>query len=262
MSNWMQALWMEALKAWRSKAFLLSGLAFAMLPLVGGLFMIIIRDPEMARRLGIISAKAQIVAGSADWPTYLGILSQGTAVGGIMLFGFIGAWVFGREYTEHTIKDLLALPTSRSAIVLAKFIAVMVWSAVAVVEIYLLGLGVGALVGLPSVSDEVFRQASITLAVTACLTITLVTPVAFFASAGGGEMPALASALIALVLAQIAAIMGWGEFFPWSVPALRAGMAGPETAGLGLASYMIVLLTSLAGMLGTFAWWELADHSK
>lgn len=262
MSNWMQAFRMEALKAWRSKTLLLSGLAFAMLPLVGGLFMIIIRDPEMARRLGIISAKAQIVAGSADWPTYLGILSQGISVGGIMLFGFIGAWAFGREYADHTIKDLLALPTSRSAVVLAKFAAVMIWSAAAMVEIYLIGLGIGAMVGLPPVSDQVFRQASITLAVTGCLTIALITPVAFFASAGGGYLPALASALIALVLAQIAAATGWGEYFPWSVPALRSGMAGPEAAGLGLASYMIVLLTSLAGMAGTFAWWVLADQTK
>ena len=72
----------------------------------GGFFMIVMKDPDLARRLGLISAKAQIVAGSADWPTYLGMLAQATAIGGIMLFGLIGSWVFGREYSDHTLKDL------------------------------------------------------------------------------------------------------------------------------------------------------------
>lgn len=80
------------------------------------------KDPDLARRLGLISAKAQIVAGSADWPTYLGFLAQATAVGGILLFALIGSWVFGREYSDRTISDLLPLPTPRRSIVLAKFV--------------------------------------------------------------------------------------------------------------------------------------------
>lgn len=255
-----QAVWVELLKARRSKTLPLTGLAFTILPLVGGLFMVIMKDPELARRLGIISAKAQIVAGDADWPTFLGILAQGTAVGGIMLFGFIGTWVFGREYADQTIKDLLALPTPRSAIVLAKFVVVILWAAAAVAGIYLLGLGVGAVVRLPPLTAEAFWQSSLTLAVTAVLTIALVTPVCFFASAGGGYLAPLAAAILALVAAQIAAAMGWGEYFPWSVPALRTGMAGPQYASMGGISYTLVLLTSLAGMAMTFAWWELADQ--
>jgi hypothetical protein len=36
--------------------------------------MIILKDPERARSMGLISAKAQLAAGVADWPTRLSLL--------------------------------------------------------------------------------------------------------------------------------------------------------------------------------------------
>jgi ABC-2 type transport system permease protein len=104
-------------------------------------------------------------------------------------------------------------------------------------------------------------QGTVTLALTASLTIALVTPIAFFASAGHGYLPPLGVAMVALLLAQAIAAAGWGEYFPWSIPALYAGLAGKESAGLGAVSFMIVSLTSLAGIIGTFVWWELADQT-
>jgi hypothetical protein len=110
MRNLAQALYVELLKARRSSVTLFTALSAALLPLVGGFFMIVLKDPELAQRVGLISAKAHIMAGAADWPNYLELLAQGLAVGGIVLFGFVGSWVFGREYADRTAKDLLALP--------------------------------------------------------------------------------------------------------------------------------------------------------
>ena len=233
MSNFPQAIWVELLKARRSKMPLLTALGFSLAPFAGGFFMIVMKDPDLARRLGIISAKGQLVAGSVDWPTYLGILAQATAIGGIILFSFVSSWVFGREYSDHTITDLLALPTPRYAVVLAKFILVMLWSAILTAVIYVIGLGVGLAVALPPTSAEIFRQATMIIAMTACLTMALATPIAFFASAGRGYLPSMGVAILAVILAQVSAAAGWGDYFPWSVPALYAGMAGPESAQLG-----------------------------
>ena len=257
MRNLSQAIWVEGLKARRSRAPLLTTLGFMLIPLVGGLFMIILKDPEFARRVGLISAKAQLMAETADWPTYLGLIAQAIAVGGIILFGFIGSWVFGREYADRTAKDLLALPTPRSAIVLAKFVVVLLWSAILAVAVYLAGLAVGAAVGLPPAPAGAIWQGSVTIAFSAALTIVLVTPVAFVASAGHGYLAPLGALVLAIVLAQIVAVAGWGEFFPWSIPALISQGARP-----GIASYLTVLLTSAAGVVGTIAWWELADQTS
>lgn len=256
MNHFTQAVWVETLKFRHSKMSLLSLLGFLLIPLMGGFFMIILKDPEFARRVGLISAKAQLLAGTADWPTFLNLLAQAVAIGGIILFGFIGSWVFGREYADHTVKDLLALPTSRSTIVLAKFVVVMGWSMIVTAVIYFVGLGVGTAVGLPSVPSEVFRQGTITIVISAVLTISLVTPIAFFASAGHGYLPPLGAAILAIFLAQIVAVAGYGEYFPWAIPALYS-----QGSPIGPASYLIVFITGIVGIAGTFLWWELADQT-
>lgn len=262
MNNLSQATWVELLKARRSKMPLLTFLAFLLIPFVGGFFMFVLKDPDLARRLGVISLKAQIVAGSADWSTYMGILIQAVAIGGFILFSLITSWVFGREYADHTISDLLALPTSRSSFVLAKFMLILLWSIALTAVVYVIGLGVGTAVELPPAAEGVVRQGTIMLAITTALTIILVTPIAFIASAGRGYLPPMGAAILAVMLAQIVAAAGWGEYFPWSIPALYSGMAGPDYADLGAISFVIVVLVSLGGMIATFAWWEGADQTN
>ena len=262
MTNFRQALWVELLKARRSKMPLITALGFALAPLAGGFFMIVMKDPALARRMGMISAKAQIVAGAADWPTYLSLLAQAAALGGFMLFSLIAAWVFGREYSDHTIKDLLALPTPRRSIVLAKFVVFALWALLLTLEVYLLGLLVGMLVGLPPASAAVMIEGSVTLAGTAALTILIAAPIAFFAGVGRGYLAPMGAAILLLILAQVVAAAGWGEYFPWAVPALHAGMAGPEMGQMGPVSYALVLLTALAGIAGTLVWWKWADQTE
>jgi ABC-2 type transport system permease protein len=257
MNNIAQAIWVEMLKARRSRMPLLTALGYSLVPLTLGFFMVVLRDPEMARRAGLITAKAQMTMGTADWQTYIKFLALATGAGGIILFGLIVSWVFGREYSDRTVKDLLALPTSRSAIVFAKFIVVAVWSAALIVLICLLGLAVGAAVGLDQVPVEVFLHGGITIAITALLTIALVTPIGFFASAGHGYLPPIGIVILAMALAQVIGVTGRGEYFPWAIPVLYS-----QGETLGAISFVIVILTSIAGIAGTFLWWELADQTR
>jgi hypothetical protein len=69
------------------------------------------------------------------------------------------------------------------------------------------------------------------------------------------------AAILFLALAQVVAVTGPGEYFPWSIPALYAGLAGNQNPGLGRVSYVIIILTSLAGVAGTLLWWEFADET-
>ncbi len=219
--------------------------------------MVILKDPEFARQVGLISAKAQLTAGVADWPSYLDLLSQGVAIGGLILFSLIGSWIFGREFSDRTAKDLLALPTSRSAVVLAKFVVMILWSAALVALVCLLGLVIGLLVTLPQMSAQLIWQGGLTLAITAGLTIASVMPIIFFASAGQGYLPPVGVAILTIFLAQIIAIAGWGEYFPWSIPALYS-----QGAELELISYVIIFLTGIVGIAVTFIWWEVADQTS
>ena len=113
--------------------------AFSLAPLMGGFFMLILKDPELAQSSGLLGAKAQL-QGEATWPSYLGLLAQVIAVGGILVFGFVTSWVFGRGYADRTSKDLLALPYSRGIIVIAKFISVFITSILLSIHVVVVGL--------------------------------------------------------------------------------------------------------------------------
>ena len=262
MHNFSSALWAETLKMRRSKVPFFTAIGFSIAPLVGGLLMIILKDPEAARSMGLISTKAQMLAGVADWPTYFNVLAQAVAVGGGILFAIITIWVFGREFSDRTAKELLALPTSRETIVSAKFVVIAVWTLLLTLFIFAVSLVVGTLVVIPGWSTDLFQTAFIDILGTALLVIALLPIVAFAASIGRGYMPPFGWTIFSVVMAQIAVITGWGDWFPWSVPALFSGAVGPRAEQLGIHSYVIVILASIVGLASTFYWWRNADQTR
>jgi ABC-2 type transport system permease protein len=202
------------------------------------------------------------VAGAADWTTFFSILAQAVAVGGGILFAVITAWVFGREFSDRTAKELLALPTSREAIVAAKFIVTSAWTFLLTIFIFLLGLVVGRLVVIPGWSQQLLQSASVDVFGASILTIALLPFVALLASIGRGFLPPFGWTILTVALAQIVAITGWGDWFPWAVPALFSGAAGPRAELMGTHSYIIVALASLVGLVATFTWWRNADQTR
>ena len=262
MKNFTSALFAEALKMRRSRVPLFTAIGFSMAPLAGGLFMIILKDPEAAKSLGLITTKAQLLTGTADWPSFLGFLAQAVAAGGMMLFSIITIWVFGREFSDRTIKELLALPTSRETIITAKFIVLAIWSLVITLFIFGIGLIVGTLVVIPGWSQELLRTSFANILGTAVLTIPLMSFVALLASVGRGYMPPFGWTIFTLFLANLSVILGWGDWFPWSIPGMFSGAAGPGTDILGLHSYAILILTSFIGFVSTYWWWRNADQTR
>lgn len=261
MSHFGAALWTEALKARRSRVAVLSALGFSLAPLMGSLFMVILKDPARARSIGIVSAKAQLVAGVADWPTYFGLLAQATAVGGLLVFGVATAWMFGREFADRTAKELLALPTSRATIVGAKFVVLLLWFVALTAIVLGLGLLVGAGVGMPGWSEALLWRGMRDVVVAASLTAALMPVVALAASAGRGYLAALGWVMLSLFLAQVVAATGWGDWFPWSVPALYAGLAGPRASQIAAHSYAVVTATLITGLAANVVWWQRADQA-
>ena len=262
MKTFFAALWAEALKARRSKVPLLTALGFSLAPLVGGLFMIILKDPAEARRMGLVGAKAQLAVGVADWPAFFGILAQAVAVGGALLFAIITIWVFGREFSDHTIKELLALPTARETMVAAKFLLIGLWGLALTLLVFVIGLAVGLLVDIPGWSWPLLQHAFGDVVGAGALTLALMPFVALLASVGRGYLPPFGWTILTLFLANIIVYTGWGDWFPWAVPALYSGAAGPRTVQLGLHSYGLVAVTLVVGLVSTLLWWRWADQTR
>jgi ABC-2 type transport system permease protein len=259
MNDLASMIWVELRKAVRSRMPLYTALGSLFMPL-GIAFMIFVsRNPEISRKLGLISVKADLMAYSAtDWHSYLGLFAMLMAAGGFFLCVLVISWLFGREFSDRTLKDWLAVPVPRFSILLAKFIVMVNWSLM--LMLLMLGVGVlmGAIIQLPGGTAEVVLQGIIQVFITGCMVILVVLPFALFASLGRGYLLPIGMAVLILMLTNLVALAGWGEFFPWAVPGLYMQAKAP----LPLVSYLLVLLTGFIGVCLTYWWWMTADQNR
>ncbi len=251
----------ELLKVRRSLVPWVTVAAFALAGLVGAFFMFVLQDPARARALGLLGSKAQLTGSAADWAGHLALTAQIVALGGLLVFGVIVIWLFGREFADRTATDLLALPAPRSAIVVAKLLVALGWSLLLTLQLVALTLVSGAVLGLPGWSWQVARGGVGIVVVTALLTTALATTYGLVACLGRGYLPAMATMLASLFAAQVVAALGFGEWFPWSVPALISGVAGPDQSSPGAAGVLGVVLVGVLASGGTVFWWQHADQT-
>lgn len=257
-----EALWAETLKVRRSRLPWVTALTFTLVAAVCGMFMFVLQDLQRARTLGLLGDKAQLSGATADWPGYLALLAQAVGVGGLLLYGMIATWLFGREFSDHTAKDLLALPTSRKAVVGAKFAIAAGWALMLALQFALLGLLIGAALDLPGGSAPLVLSGIGRILLTATMAFAVTTPFALAASIGRGYLAAVATIFAATFCAQVIAALGFGGYFPYSVPGLYAGIAGPGQDPPGALGYLLVAATGAAGVVATTSWWHWADHNR
>ena len=256
------AFWAEVLKARRSKVSWLTTGSFLIMPVITGLLIFILKDPEQAQEMGLISIKAQLAGATGDWPTYFGMLTMGVGVAGSILFAIITSWVFGREFSDHTVKEWLALPTPRGIIIGAKFVLVALWIIGIALLVFGIGLVVGAVICIPGWSPELVWTSFKAFMLTSLLSCMLMSCVALFASVGRGYLLPIGWAFLTMALAQIASLLGWAEWFPWAVPGLVGGSSGLAAQPVGLHSYAVVAFAFLTGIVATLIWWQRADQTK
>lgn len=252
-------IWVELRKAFRSRMPLWTTLGSLFMPLGMAFLILLAKNPDVSRKLGLISDKANLIAYSAtDWHAYLVLFAEIVSAGGFFFFVITISWIFGREFADGTLKDLLAVPVPRASIILAKFIVTITWSAMMAVIMLIFGLLMGAIIHLPDGSPEIILHGSVVVGMTACLIIAVVLPFGFFASLGRGYLLPMALAVLTLITANLLMVVGWAEYFPWAVPLLY----GQADNALTAISYWILCITVLVGIFATYLWWKYADQSR
>jgi ABC-type transport system involved in multi-copper enzyme maturation permease subunit len=259
MKNTCAALYAEYLKNRRSKILLVTIILFTFIPLMMGLMMFVARNPEIAVKLGMIGTKAKMF-GENDWPGYFALLSQMIASVGLIGFGFVASWVFGREHIDRTMKDLLALPIPRRSIVFAKTIVVFTWCLLLALIMYTVALISGLIMNLPGWSAQSFMHFSISYSGTALLTLLLCSPVSYLAGYSRGIIAPLGFVILTMIMAQFVGLIGLGPYFPWAVPGLFSVANDAPGMRLHSASYIILVMTFALGYWATVHWWQHGDH--
>ncbi len=257
-----QVLAAEFLKLRRAKTTWGSLLVLSMAPLAIALFMWIVREPGRAARLGLLGTKADLSGITATWPSFFSMLTLIVGVGGTLLLAFVVAYVFGREYSEGTAKNMLGLPVGRHEFVLAKLIVAAVWWLALVLAVLAESFAVGAALALPGFSTALAVHGVANALLAAGISYLLVPPVAWIATLGRGYLPPLAFALVTLALGNLFEHTGWSVWFPYSIVPTLIGMVGSPAATLPWGSYLVVALTFLAGIAATIAQLRWADNTQ
>lgn len=219
MSSFRTALQVELRKARASRVLLTTTLlVVAGIALLAGILV-------AAARAGNEQILAQLgpLADTSGWSLLTGVTAQITAAGALLACGVALSWTFGREFTDHAITGLFALPVTRPMIAFAKLLIHLLWTAAVALALTLLVLVAGLLLDLgpidADVQQQLLRQAVLTL-----LTGLIATPAGWAATLGRGPLPGIATALVVLIAAQVTAIAvpDAAAWLPVSAPALWA----------------------------------------
>ncbi|WNS42394.1 ABC transporter permease [Paenibacillus sp. MMS20-IR301] len=249
MKQFQSALWVETLKLRRSRLFWISLATSVLLPVMIGLVF-----------SGWLGSQDSF-EGEINLTGYLKELGIILSMGGLIGFGFVFSWIFGREYSDRTVKDMLALPLSRYGTAAAKLIVAAALCAVLALIMFLTGCMTAWLVRLDGWSLGNITSGFGNYALISLMVICLSVPVAWMASTGRGYLPPLGFVLLTIVAAQFGGALGIVEYIPWAIPGLRSGASGEEQTHLQMLSLVLPYLTGGIGLIGTLAWWRYADQT-
>jgi ABC-2 type transport system permease protein len=190
------------------------------------------------------------------WSAYLGMLAQILSVA-MLMSGIVISWVFGREFTDHTVVSLFALPTSRSTIAAAKFVVLAVWTTALCMVVLVAAFALAPLAGLPIDHLDNTRTAAVKVLVVGITGAMLTTPLALVATVARGYLPAVATLILIVVVTQVITLVGFGAWFPYAAPSIWAGMGGQAAASL-IHPYQLALVpvTSAAATAATIWRWQ------
>ena len=264
MKNIYISVLVENLKIRRSKVLPFAILASVFVSFMIGFLMYISLHPELSNSSSLLGTKASYFT-ETDWHSYFGLLLQMTSALGLVIFGFLTSFIFGREYSDRTLKDLLALPTPRSSIIMSKIIVVSFWSFIVSFVLFLSSILVGIIININDWSNELLIQVLAIYIITALLTIAVTTPVAFIASIGRGYLAPLAFIIATVMISQFINLgaPGLDPYVPWAIPVIFSTselMSDSSFPPLTFLSYFIVIGTCLIGIIGTIYWWKYTDQ--
>ncbi len=226
----------EALKVLRSSVFWIVVAAFATMPIM----------------LGLVT---YINAVDAGWEPYLtDLLGTSTALL-VIGFSFTACWVFGREYTDKTISELLVKPVSKLYVVLSKFIVIFLWDVLLAFFMFAVVFIMGILIGLNGGTWLLILNSFLAFMEATLLTMVVSTISALLANISKGYLAPIGLAFLIVVISNVVTQAGFAPYFPWTIPALFI-----SNVPLGFASIAILAITGITGFIGTVAWWRFAEQ--
>lgn len=239
-------LYTELLKLKRSKMFLLSFIGAAVAP-----FMVVIstyihiktKDPTQVVLFEDLFFDANMYT---------------TLLIGVPLYGVVTAYLFNREYVEDTLKNLLTIPVSRTAIILSKTLLLSLWIMLLTLLAWGLTLLLGVLGRFDGLSPELVVRSLLDFVVCGAFLIVLSTPVILTSVVLKNYVPTIVLTIFITLINVMSSNSEYKGLIPWTAAFdIAHGTLLPEYPAY--YSYSIIAATSILGFVATLVYFRRAD---
>lgn len=177
---------------------------------------------------------------------------------GTLLYGVITAYLFGREYTEDTLKNLLTIPVSRVSLIGSKLLLLLLWIEALSLAAWGLTLGLGLIGRYEGLDAALLLKSLREFTVGGGLLFLLSTPTAFLTLLLKNYVPTIIFTA-AVTMANVAlANRDYKAVFPWSAVHVIAEQ-GFVAAYPPYYSYIAVAAASLAGLAASLYYFTKVD---
>ena len=198
-----------------------------------------------------------LISGTADgFESMLRACNQFTgSMFNIVLFAIVVSYIFGREYTEHTLKTMMTIPISRGKFILGKYLMFLILVAITFLSTcifgYLGGVNHITLTGAIGCCKEIF--------ITNILLFLSFTPFVFLSLI----VPNMVAAMVTGAAFSIGNLMisstKYAPYFPWSSSYLIGANEIANYSCSTATSLAIILAASAAGAIISYIYFTKKD---
>lgn len=184
-----------------------------------------------------------------------------SALFAVLLFAIIIAYLFGREYNEHTLKTMLTIPISREKFLLAKYLMFLVWILIITVATSLSTVIFGFIAGLEGFTLKLFIDSFAQLLFANVLLFLTFSPFVFLSLFITNMVPAMVGGASLTLVNMLIYGQTWAPYVPWVCPYLIASGEIAEYSTSVTVSYAIILATFVIGLAISYFYFTRKDVS-
>lgn len=177
----------------------------------------------------------------------------------VLLFAIIMAYLFGREYNEHTLKMMLTIPISRGKFLMSKYLMFLIWILILTVITSLSTMAFGFAAGLTGFTIGLFINSFAQLLFANLLLFLTFSPFVFISLFVTNMVPAMVGGASLALVNMLVYGQTWAPYVPWVCPYL---IASGEIAEYGInmiLPYGLVFATFIVGIVISYLYFTKKD---
>lgn len=177
---------------------------------------------------------------------------------GVPLYGVVIAYLFGREYTEDTLKNLLTIPVPRINFLISKLILLFLWIMMLTFVAWALTFLLGLIFHFEGLSSSLIRESFVQFLIGGVLLFILSTPIILLTIVLKNYVPTIVFTIVITMINLMTANSEHRGLFPWAA-------AGDISRNTLLPtyppeySYIAIFGTSLIGFILLISYFKKVD---